>query len=146
MKISSLLFSTTFLAVVLSGAAQAQSITPHQAYQDALAKCKQLPAAEQHNCRRDAGAAYQQAKKQPAQPVDEEIFNQNRLLRCQSLPKERREECIMQMSVTEDTKIFGSVEGGGILRETTITTVGEPYQPQQTAPVEASPRTRPVIR
>lgn len=144
MKISSLLFSTTVLTIMLSGAASAQSITPHQAYQDALAQCKQLPTVDQHNCRRDAGAAFQQAKNRPAQSINEERLQQNRLLRCQSLPAERREDCITQMSVTEDTKIYGSVEGGGILRETTITTVEEPYQPRETAPINASPRTIPV--
>lgn len=144
MKISSLLFTTTVLAAMFSGATSAQSITPHQAYQDALAQCKQLPQAEQQNCRRDAGAAFQQAKNRPALPLDEELLQQNRLLRCQSLPNERRQDCITQMSTTADTQIYGSVEGGGILRKTTITTVGEPYQPQETAPINASPRTNPI--
>ena len=47
-----------------------------------------------------------------------------------------------------ETQIFGSVEGGGVLRQTTITIPGETYYPEPTiiVPKTADPALRDLSR
>lgn len=142
-------FGQTFLRITKLGtlsaalcfglAAQAQQTTPEQAYQEAIKHCETIADEEQRlNCRRDAAAALQQAKSNPEryQQIDEQILLKNRISRCDSLPAEQRELCIKSLEENPDTQIMGTVEGGGILRKTTITERGEPY----TVPASEAPQ------
>lgn len=142
-------FGQTFLQITRLGAlsaalcfglaAQAQQTTPEQAYQEALRHCETITDEEQRlNCRRDAGAALQEAKSNPDkyQQIDEQTLSKNRTSRCAALPAEQQELCIKSLQENPDTQTMGSVEGGGILRKTTVTERGEPY----TVPASQAPQ------
>ena len=128
MKKHLLVLSSLAMSLSVYTTAQAQNPTPEQAYNDAIQACTQLTdAAAKTNCRRDAGAALHQAKRTPPAQINPNILNQNRTLRCQSLPNaSMQEDCVAQMSGQIQTEEFGSVAGGGILRKSIITTQGEP--------------------
>lgn len=68
----------------------------------------------------------------------ERLSSENRILRCEALSGQDKDDCMLQMS-GQDTITQGSVEVGGILRETTITIPGT----AQTQPVPGlAPATR----
>jgi hypothetical protein len=48
-------------------------------------------------------------------PDGEQVYGSNRLMRCEPLPPEQREECVRRMQGEGSQK--GTVEDGGILRE-----------------------------
>ncbi|MFC6443839.1 MAG: hypothetical protein GX332_05045 [Alcaligenaceae bacterium] len=144
MKKIAMALSAATLAFGFATSSHAQPIDPQQAYQEAMAQCEMLSGDAKTNCRRDAGAALQQAKRNPKQHVDEQTLARHRTARCQALPEHLREDCLAQMTGQHETQVYGSVEGGGILRQTTITIPGEPYQPAQPAVIESSPTPSPV--
>ena len=69
-------------------------------------------------CLREAAAA-RDAMRNNSLTDNTAAFEKNRLLRCQSLPADRREDCIKQMEGS-NTNVMGNFESGGVLRETTI--------------------------
>lgn len=75
-------------------------------------------------CKREAGAALQEARRQRLLTHQEQSLQSNSTARCQSLPADMRGDCMTQMSQGANTTIQGSVEGGGILRTTEITIPG----------------------
>ncbi|ASC68994.1 hypothetical protein B9P52_26010 [Achromobacter denitrificans] len=94
------------------GSAQSQ-------YQQDVAACKsgatgQDPAA----CMREAGAARQEAGRQNLKEGSTDQYQQNMIDRCNRLPAASRQDCVTQM--TSPTNVRGSVQGGGVLRETVI--------------------------
>ncbi len=127
MKKPLLAFSSLVLSLGMSSAF-AQNPTPQQAYQDALHHCTQLTdSTAQANCKRDAGAAFQQARHNPPAKLSETTLQQNRLSRCKSLPSPAaQQDCVAHMTGQAQTQTFGSVQGGGVLRRSTITIQGEP--------------------
>lgn len=130
MKKITLFFSVSTLALAASSSLYAQTPTPQEAYKQAIAQCQMLSGEQAKNCRQDAGAALQDTRKHPAQAPSTQALQDNRLARCQPLPEVDRAECILQMTDQQDTRVFGSVQGGGILRETTITIPGTLEQPR----------------
>lgn len=70
-------------------------------------------------CLKEAGAALAAARKNKLTDNSQLEIN-NKTARCNALPADQRDDCLMQMSGANTTST-GSVEGGGILRETTIT-------------------------
>lgn len=130
------------LGICVSSLAQAQSPTPQQAYQQALSYCTNLTAEAQKNCKRDAAAAYNQAQKQGQSSPNMDALTHNRVARCNRLPSDRQADCKAQMTSSYDTKVYGSVEGGGILRQSTIEIPGEPITPamRNAIPATASPQ------
>lgn len=101
--------------------ANAQTQTPEQRYQQELRQCEQLsPTVDMQACKKEAAAALQAARRGNLQHHNGMNYDQNRTERCEALPVGQRDECMMQMS-GQNTEIMGSVEKGGILRETTIT-------------------------
>lgn len=70
-------------------------------------------------CLKEAGAALAEARRQRL-TQNENLSADNKTNRCDSLPADKRADCLQQMS-GENTVSSGSVKGGGILRETTIT-------------------------
>jgi hypothetical protein len=65
-------------------------------------------------CLREAGAAYEQARRIGPQDESAQLVA-NRFLRCERLPDEQRRDCIARME--GQGTISGSVAGGGIYRE-----------------------------
>jgi len=75
-------------------------------------------------CKREAGAALQEARRQRLLTHQEQSIDSNTTARCQALPTNLRDDCMLQMSQSANTTIQGSVGGGGILRTTEITIPG----------------------
>ena len=101
--------------------ANAQTQTPEQRYQQELRQCEQLsPTVDMQACKREAGAALQATRRGNLQNHNGMNYDQNKTERWAALPAGQRDECMMQMS-GQNTRTMGSVEEGGILRETTIT-------------------------
>lgn len=75
-------------------------------------------------CKREAGAALQEARRQRLLTHGDESLQSNSTARCQALPAGGREDCMKQMSQDSNTTVQGSIAGGGILRTTTITIPG----------------------
>lgn len=75
-------------------------------------------------CLQEAGAARDEAKRQRLTDHNA-AFDQNQKARCDALPMAERDGCMLQMS-GRNTTTQGSVGGGGVLRETTITVPGTP--------------------
>src|SRR5690625_4947989 len=109
-----------------------------KAYRDVIHECEQISdSSERQNCKRDAAAALQEARKNPDKYkiLDEQTLLKNRTARCDALPVGQKELCIQNMQEADNTQITGSVIGGGVLRRTTITEHGESY----TVPVSELP-------
>lgn len=124
--------------------AQAQTPTPQQAYEQAKAYCTTLSAEAQKNCQRDAYAAFNQAKKQGSSTKNTEALSKNRLARCDQLPTQQQSDCKAQMTGSYDTKVYGSVEGGGVLRQSIIEIPGQPVNPRTPVTLPAAPVTQPI--
>ncbi|TFL11491.1 hypothetical protein CSC67_16055 [Pusillimonas caeni] len=75
-------------------------------------------------CKREAGAALQEARRQRLLTHQEQSLQSNATARCQSLPAGMRDDCMAQMSQGSNTTVQGSIAGGGILRTTEITIPG----------------------
>lgn len=90
-------------------------------YQSDIARCN----AGQTNqdiatCKREAGAALEEAQRKRLTTHQNQSFQSNATARCQSLPANMQSDCMAQMSAGSNTRIQGSVAGGGILRTTEI--------------------------
>ncbi|MCQ9616129.1 hypothetical protein L1889_04935 [Paenalcaligenes niemegkensis] len=109
-------------------------------YQQQLQHCQTLSGESRAACQREAGAALSEARKNALTNADGN-FDSNRTVRCAALPANLRPDCEAQMRGEYETQTFGSVEGGGVLRQTTITIPGETYQPEPTIiiPEKADP-------
>jgi len=92
-------------------------------------------------CLQEAGAARDEASRNRLTSSNQ-AYDQNQTKRCDTLPTGEREDCLLQMSgqntATQSTSTQGSIGGGGVLRETTITI---PAQPTSPAPATMSPVT-----
>lgn len=92
------------------------------------AACDRLPDDQDRAaCRRDAGAAYVEARRGSLQAGESQDYTTNALRRCDALPGRDRDDCIARMRGAGT--VSGSVEGGGLYREYVVTEVGEPPQP-----------------
>lgn len=100
---------------LLSSAAWAQTATND--YKQSIRHCAQFSGEQRITCRREAGAALQAERHHKLDKLDHNL-EANRLARCHRLPVDRQQDCLKAMS-GQDTTVRGSVEGGGILRETT---------------------------
>ena len=109
------------IALALGAGAGAQAATPadiEAQYRNDVARCNSGQTAQsQADCMREAGAARQEAMRNRLQ--NNGNYDNNRYQRCQSLPAAQRDDCMKQMH-GDNTRVMGSVEGGGVLRETTI--------------------------
>lgn len=90
-------------------------------------------------CIREAGAAREEANRNRlSNNGNPQTYDMNEKARCQALPTAERNDCMLQMS-GQNTSTQGSVGGGGVLRETTITTTGTPVPAPGAAPVTPAP-------
>lgn len=88
-------------------------------YEQDVAACKNGSTGQERTaCMREAGAARQEANRQRLSDGTTEQHQQNMLDRCNRLPADSRQDCMTQM--TSPTQVRGSVQGGGVLRETVI--------------------------
>ncbi|HLU79477.1 MAG TPA: hypothetical protein VKZ52_07900 [Burkholderiaceae bacterium] len=103
-------------------AAQAQGLTMAEAqarYKEDIQRCSTLTDPEaQRTCRREAGAALQEARRNRLVNPNGDT-QANAAARCARLPAERRAECERLMT-DSSARTLGSVSGGGVLRELTI--------------------------
>lgn len=94
-------------------------------YREDIARCEAGQTSQDiATCKREAGAALQEAQRQGLLTHRDESFQSNSTARCNSLPTDLRNDCVTQMSQGSNTTVQGSVAGGGILRTTTITIPG----------------------
>lgn len=103
-------------------AAQAQGVSAADAqarYKEDLQRCSSIADPEsRRTCQREAGAALHEARRNRlVTPADSQA---NAAARCARLPAERRADCERLMS-DSSAVTHGSVSGGGVLRELTIT-------------------------
>jgi hypothetical protein len=66
-------------------------------------------------CLREAGAALQEARRGNLSTGSDRDLGQNRMIRCDALPAQDREDCAMRMQGQGSAS--GSAQQGGILRE-----------------------------
>ena len=107
-------------AMVLSTSAFAasDSRTPQEQYKADVALCNSGQSnQDKKTCMQEAGAALGEARKNNLVRGGSQ-YDQNAIQRCQALPMESRSACEAQMA--GQGKTYGSVGGGGVLREMTI--------------------------
>ena len=107
--------------LLCSSAAFAASQAP-SALQQERAACARLPEESRSACEREAGAAAQAARSGELSSMDASTYERNALARCDAFqaPQDKA-ECQARMG--SRATVGGSVEGGGLLRELTTTTI-----------------------
>lgn len=106
-------------AMLLSPVALAADSAQSQ-YQADVQRCKSTPGIDQKACLREAGAALEASRSNKLTTPSADAANQERTQRCNALPTGERQDCLTLMD-SANTRTQGSVQSGGILRETTIT-------------------------
>ena len=96
---------------------------------------------DRRTCLQEAGAALGEARKGRLDNGQAARYEQNALMRCNSLPVDDRDECQARMRGEGTTS--GSVESGGIYREL-VTVEPAPAGPMPDAP--SSPATPPMTQ
>ena len=107
--------------LLCSSAAFAASQAP-SALQQERAACARLPEESRSACEREAGAAAQAARSGDLRSMEASTYERNALARCDAFqtPQDKA-ECQARMG--SRATVGGSVEGGGLLRELTTTTI-----------------------
>jgi hypothetical protein len=124
-----------FIACTLGGvaatAAQTDVADAQARYQAERAACLSGRShQERDTCLREAGAALAEARRgRVAGAVD---YRQNALVRCQALPENDRADC--RARVNGEGARSGSVEGGGVYKESVTRTTTPPESPKPAAP------------
>ena len=105
-------------AVLLAGIAAAAGGNPADAqarYKQDRAACNSgQPYQDRAACLREAGAALQESRRGRLGD-NQGAYKKNRLIRCDPLPADDREDCVRRMR--GEGTASGSVESGGIYRE-----------------------------
>lgn len=109
-----------------AGAAPSRITQAQTQYQHDMAACKNGQSQENKaTCEKEAGAAFEAAKHGQLISAPAGSYQENADNRCANLPGDQRQDCMTLMS-DPNAKVQGSVNSGGILRETTITIPGQP--------------------
>lgn len=112
-------------ALAAGGSATANNSAQAQYQQDmALCKSGQSTTESKATCVREAGAALQAARQGQLTTASSNGYQQDATNRCAALPQGQRQDCITLMNDRSAT-VRGSVGGGGVMRETTITIPGD---------------------
>jgi len=113
----------------LAAQAQAPSMSEMQSrYEADLQRCATLSDPEaQRTCRREAGAALQEARRDRL-VTGHANTSANATARCERLPTAQRADCERLMNDASAVE-HGSVSGGGVLRELTITVPADQAAP-----------------
>lgn len=102
-------------------------------YEQDVANCKSGKSNQDRaTCMQEAGAARQEANRQNLKEGSPDQHHQNMVDRCNRLPATSRQDCLTQM--TSPTNVRGSVQGGGVLRETVIQVPAGTVPPSTTMP------------
>lgn len=102
-------------------------------YEQDVANCKNGKTNQDRTtCMREAGAARDEALRQNLKDGSSDQLQQNMVDRCNRLPAGSRQDCLTQMS--SPTNVRGSVQGGGVLRETVIQVPAGTVPPAGTMP------------
>lgn len=107
-------------AMLLSPVALAAADSAQAQYQTDVQHCKSTPGIDQKACMREAGAALEASRRNTLTTPSAGTSNMDRTQRCNALPADQRQDCLTLMDGA-NTQTQGSVQSGGILRETTIT-------------------------
>lgn len=100
----------------------AQAAGPAQSqYQRDVEHCNTTPGIDKAACLKEAGAAAQAARNDTLTAPSNAAEARNRVQRCDNLTGSQRQECMDLMDNKTQVREQGSVQSGGILRETTIT-------------------------
>lgn len=112
------------------------------AYQQERAACMDGSSQQDRTtCLREAGAARGEAKR--GHLTDSGSYEENATARCNALPPSDRQDCVKRIHGQGTTS--GSVESGGIYRETTTTIVGTPPPPpSSSSPSSVTPPPAPA--
>lgn len=88
-------------------------------YQRDVARCNSGQTNQDRaTCLKEAGASQVERRRNGlSNPADPQV---NATARCNALPASQRQDCLTQMSGQSSTTVQGSVQGGGVLRETVI--------------------------
>lgn len=114
-----ILFATSALAADRSKLSDANA-----AYQQERSICLSGKSNQDRaTCLREAGAALDAARRGRLNDGQAE-YQKNSVMRCNKLPEADRPECVRRMQ--DDAVVGGSVEAGGVLRESVTTVVGQP--------------------
>ena len=112
-------FLSALMCASLLAATAAHGAKPSDAqarYRADRAACESGQANQERSaCLREASAALQAARSGQFSDTDERQLEQNRTIRCNTLPQGDREDCVRRMNGEGTTS--GSVGGGGIYRE-----------------------------
>lgn len=106
-------------AILFSPITHAASSAQAQ-YQADVERCRTTPGIDKEACLREAGAALQAARQDKLTTPSAQSEAANRTARCDALPADKRQDCLTLMESTA-TATQGSVSGGGVIRQTTIT-------------------------
>lgn len=139
-----LLSAAIFTAVAALAASQAgaQSSTTadaQQRYKADVERCRSgQTSQDEKTCLREAGAALEEARRHRL-VTGHPSFDENQHARCDRLSGSERDDCMRLMS-DPNAIVQGSVEGGGVIRETTITIPAEPgYVPSSSGGLAPAP-------
>ena len=106
-------------------AANGSGVNPEAQYRQDIARCESGQTNQDlATCRREAAAALQEARRQGLLTHQDQSLQTNSTSRCQALPANLREDCMVQMTQGGKTSVQGSIAGGGILRTTEISIPG----------------------
>ena len=107
-------------------------------FQKEAAACRSSRRQDHANCMREAAAARDEARR--GRLADRGAsYEKNALQRCDRLPDDDRRDCMMRMQ-GQGTTTSGSVDGGGIYRETVRRVPGPMPPPKVTDTTPGAPQ------
>ncbi len=106
----------TAALLLFAGVASAAKVSEaQQRYNQERAACTNGKSNQDRaTCLKEAGAAFQEAKRASLGTSGDASLKQNSLARCNALPAKDREDCTLRM---EQGSTSGTARQGGILRE-----------------------------
>lgn len=124
--------------------AQSSVANAEQRYQTDVERCRSgQTSQDERTCLREAGAALEEARRNRL-VTGTPSFEDNQRARCDRLTGAERDDCLQLMS-DPSAVVHGSVEGGGIIRETTITIpANTSASPANTGGLVPAPSTSPT--
>ncbi|MEI2414696.1 hypothetical protein V8Z80_00775 [Orrella sp. JC864] len=129
---------------VLAGGAMAAGDSRQAQYERDVAACRSGATGQNlEDCLREAGAVLTEARPNRHAASPEEL-QRNAQQRCAKLPPDQQQTCLETMT-SPQTRTHGSVAGGGVLRERTITVpVDSTGMQPMPAPGTGSPAPQPM--
>ncbi len=107
-------------ATTATGMAGAQPLDLQAQYRQDLQRCEQEQSVVDIDaCKKEAAAALQAARSNTLGNSTGTDYQANERARCMALPEGRRDDCLLLIS-GQNTQVKGSVNQGGVLRETTV--------------------------